>query len=130
MADRRYETLVLIHPEQGEAGAKDVTARIRALIEAQSGTISQVLEWGMRDLAYLVEKQRRALYVLFEYRIGVSGLREVERNIGLMDPVLRFLSVHQDENAPPATLRQQRPAEPEGGEGDEAMLEVSDGEGA
>jgi small subunit ribosomal protein S6 len=130
MADRRYETLVLIHPEQGEAGAKDVIARIRTLLEGQGGIISQVLEWGMRDLAYLVEKQRRAFYVLFEYRIGVSGLREVERNIGLMDAVLRFLSVQQAENAPPATLRQQRPAEPEGMEGEEAMLEASDGEGA
>jgi ribosomal protein S6 len=52
MAGRRYETLVLIHPDQGEAGAKDVTARIKSLIEDQQGTISQILEWGMRELAY------------------------------------------------------------------------------
>ncbi len=38
MADRRYETLVLIHPDQGEPGSKEVTARIRTLIEEQGGT--------------------------------------------------------------------------------------------
>jgi small subunit ribosomal protein S6 len=133
MAGRRYETLVLIHPDQGEAGAKDVTARIKTLIEDQQGTISQILEWGMRELAYPIAKQRRAHYVLFEYRAGVAGLREIERNIKLMDPVLRFLSVQQAENAPPATLRQQRPAEPEAPEGGEEPApeyEAADGEGA
>jgi small subunit ribosomal protein S6 len=131
MADRRYETLVLIHPEQGEPGAKDLATRIKSLIEDQGGTVSQVLEWGTRDLAYPIGKQRRAIYVLFEYRIGVGGLRESERNIKLMDPVLRFISVQQAENAPPATLRHQRPAEAETAESDEppADFEAVEGEG-
>jgi small subunit ribosomal protein S6 len=132
MADRRYETLVLIHPEQGEPGAKELTARIKSLIEDQGGTVSQVLEWGMRELAYPISKQRRAIYVLFEYRIDVKGLRETERNIKLMDPVLRFISVQQAENAPPATLRHQRPAETETTETDDAgaEFEAAEGEGA
>ena len=132
MAGRRYETVVLIHPEQGEPGAKDVTARIRSLIEDQGGTISQVLEWGMRDLAYPIAKQRRAIYGLFEYRAEVQGLREIERNVKLMDAVLRFISVQQAENAPPATLRQQRPQESEPTEGEEPSqeFEAAEGEGA
>jgi small subunit ribosomal protein S6 len=108
MADRRYETLVLIHPEQAEPGAKEQTARIRTLIEEQGGTVSQVQEWGSRDLAYLVAKQRRAFYVLFEYRATSRALQEIERNLKLMDPVLRFISVRQAENAPPAPLRPTR----------------------
>jgi small subunit ribosomal protein S6 len=132
MAGRRYETLVLIHPEQGEPGAKDVTAKIRTLMEDQGAMISQVLEWGMRELAYPIAKQRRAIYVLFEYRANVIALREIERNVRLMDAVLRFLSVQQDENAPPATLRLNRPAEPEPSEGDDTPMEfeAADGEGA
>lgn len=132
MAGRRYETLVLFHPEQGEPGAKDLTARIRSLIEDQGGVISQVLEWGMRDLAYPIAKQRRAIYVLFEYRVSVEGLREIERNIKLTDAVLRFISVQQAENAPPATLRQHRSAEAEAAEVDDVGgdFELADGEGA
>ncbi len=125
MADRRYETLVLIHPEQGEPGSKELAARIRTLIEEQGGTVSQVQEWGQRDLAYLVAKQRRAFYVLFEYRATPKALTEIERNLRLMDPVLRFISVRQLENAPPAALRPTRrpdhddaDAPDEGGEGD------------
>lgn len=105
MADRRYETLVLIHPDQGEPGSKEIATRIRSLIEDQGGSVSQVQEWGVRELSYLIAKQRRGFYVLFEYRATPAGLLEVERNLKLMDPVLRFVSVRQAENAPPAAPR-------------------------
>jgi small subunit ribosomal protein S6 len=105
MADRRYETLVLIHPDAGEPGAKEIAERIKKLIEDQGGTVSQVQEWGVRDLAYLIAKQRRAFYVLFEYRATSKALLEIERNLKLMDRVLRFGSVRQAENAPPAPPR-------------------------
>lgn len=121
MADRRYETLVLIHPEQGEAGAKEVAARIQTLIQDQGGTVSQVQDWGQRDLAYLVAKQRRAFYALFEYRATPKALQEIERNLTLMDPVLRFVSVRQAENAPPASLRPVRRPDREEGEGAEDL---------
>ena len=113
MADRRYETLVLIHPEQGEQGAKELTTRIRSLIEDQKGSIGQIQEWGLRDLAFLVAKQRRAFYVLFEYRATPAALAEVERNLRLTDPILRFVSVRQAENAPPTPDRTVRRPEPE-----------------
>jgi small subunit ribosomal protein S6 len=125
MADRRYETLVLLHPDQGEPGAKELSTRIRTLIEEQGGTVSQVQEWGLRDLSYLIAKQRRAFYVLYEYRATPKALLEVERNLKLMDPVLRFVSVRQAENAPPApprVARREREDEFEGG-GDMEMTD-------
>jgi small subunit ribosomal protein S6 len=126
MTDRRYETLVLIHPDQGEPGSKEVAARIRTLIESQGGSIGQVQEWGLRELSYPVAKQRRGYYVLFEYRATSAALREIERNLKLMDPVLRFVSVRQEENAPPAPVRSARPAE---GAEDGSATELGDGEG-
>jgi small subunit ribosomal protein S6 len=125
MADRRYETLVLIHADQGEPGAKELAGRIRTLIEEQGGTVSQVQEWGLRDLAYLLAKQRRAFYVLFEFRATPRALAEVERNLKLMEPVLRFVSVRQAENAPPASAGPLRRPEREEGElegGDVEMM--------
>jgi len=125
MADRRYETLVLIHPDAGEQGAKEVADRVKKLIEDQGGTVSQVQDWGIRDLAYLLAKQRRAFYVLFEYRGTPKGLLEIERNLKLMERVLRFVSVRQAENAPPTPPRPaaRRP------EREEADFEGADFEG-
>ena len=125
MADRRYETLVLIHPDQGEPGQKELAARIQKLIEEQGGTVSQVQEWGVRDLAHPIAKQRRAFYVLFEYRAAPKGLDEVQRTLKLMDPVLRFVSVRRPEDAPPAPPR---PAKRER-ERDEVDFEAGEFEG-
>src|SRR2546426_72629 len=97
MADRRYETLVLIHPDQGEPGAKELATRIRTLVEEQGGAVTQAQEWGLRDLAHTIGKQRRAFYILFEYRVASKGLDEIQRTLKLMDPVLRFVSVRPRE---------------------------------
>jgi small subunit ribosomal protein S6 len=105
MADRRYESLVLFHPDLGEPGAKELAERVKKLIEDQGGVVSQVQEWGLRDLAFVIGKQRRAFYVLFEYRASSKALLEIERNLKLMDRVLRYVSVRQAENAPPAPPR-------------------------
>ena len=113
MTDRRYETLVLIHPEQGEPRTTELIDKIRKLIEEQGGAVTQVQNWGSRELAYPVAKQRRGFYALFEYRAGIRGLQEIGRNLTLMDPVLRFVSLQQDENAPPAPVRHLRKPEDE-----------------
>src|SRR4029077_10545778 len=104
MADRRYETVVLIHPDAGEPGATEIAERVKKLIEDQGGTVSQVQDWGIRDLAYLIAKQRRAFYVLLEYRATPKALLEIERNLKLMDPGLPFASLRpaQDATPPPA----------------------------
>ena len=118
MADRRYETLVLLHPELGEPAAKELAGRIQTLIQEQGGSISQVQEWGLRELTYLLAKQRRAFYVLFEYRATPKAVLEVERNLKLMEQVLRFVSVRQAENAPPAAMQSVRRTERERSEDD------------
>ena len=123
MADRRYETLVLIHPDLGETGAKELAERIKKLIEDQGGTIAQVQEWGLRDLSYLIEKQRRGFYVLYEYRSSSVALVEIERNLKLMDRVLRFVSVRQAENAPLAPPRTARRPEREEADFENAEFE-------
>jgi small subunit ribosomal protein S6 len=139
MPNRRYETLILIHPEQGDAGSKDVVARIRQLAENQGAAISQLQEWGVRELAYPVGRQRRAYHVLLEYRATPQALLEIERNLKLMEPVLRYLSVRQAENAPPAAAHPTygsvdpvpaRSPEPEDGAMEEGEAAVADGEGA
>lgn len=132
MAVRRYETLVLLHPDQGEQGMKDFATRIRTLIEDQQGTISQVQEWGLRELAFAVAKQRRAFYLLFEFKATPEALHEIERNLRLMDVVLRFISVRQAENAPPASLRPLRRSDRDDGEleGGGDMEMMSEGEGS
>ena len=94
-----YETLFVVHPEKGPR-VKELIERFKKIIEGQSGTVSHVEEWGLRDLAYRIEKQGKGLYTLFQYRSSARAVEELERNLKLTDGILRYLTVRTDEESP------------------------------
>ena len=110
-----YETLFLVHPERG-ARMKELIEKCKKIIEAQDGALSQVEEWGLRDLAYPVEKQGKGFYTLLQYRSSGDVVKELERNLKLSDEVLRYLTVRLDEkgqiaDSAASTVAQGHPAE-------------------
>jgi len=62
-----YETLFVVHPEKGTR-MKEFIERFKKVVEGQEGVVSQVDEWGLRDLAYRIEKQGKGFYTLMQYR--------------------------------------------------------------
>ena len=93
-----YETLVVVHPEKGMR-MKEFVERFKKVIEGQEGTLSQVDEWGARDLAYRIEKQSRGYYTLLRYRASGRAVEELERNLKLTDGILRYLTVRCDDES-------------------------------
>jgi small subunit ribosomal protein S6 len=122
-----YETLFVVHPEKAPR-VKEFIERFKKIIEGQEGTISQVDEWGMRDLAYKIEKQGRGHYTLLRYRASGKAVEELERNLKLTDGILRYLTVRcEDESVitNPAAPRP-HPEEPRhSGEREGAKVEPS-----
>jgi len=99
-----YETLFVVHPEKG-LRMKEFIEKFKKVIEGQEGTVTQVDEWGARDLAYRIEKQSRGYYTLLSYQASGRGVEELERNLKLTDGILRYLTVRVDEdNAAPSPV--------------------------
>jgi small subunit ribosomal protein S6 len=97
-----YETLTVLHPDLGEPGAKEMVQKLRGVLEGGRAEIKKVDEWGVRELAYTIRRQRRGIYVLIEYKAEPQAVWELERQLKLNDQVLRFLSVRQiHKKAPP-----------------------------
>lgn len=90
---RKYETLMVLHPDLPDAQTRETIGRARRLIEEMGGTVDQVQEWGMRDLAYPIRKLSRGYYVLTEYAATPETVNELERNLKIADEILRFLTV-------------------------------------
>jgi len=88
-----YETLCIFHPELPETRIKELTAWMQKVLEGAQGSVTQVEEWGMRDLGFRLKKQRRGHYVRIEHESSPLALKELERNLRLNEDVLRFLSV-------------------------------------
>jgi small subunit ribosomal protein S6 len=93
----RYETLFIVHSELPEAQVRETVDRIRRLIESMGGEVTELQDWGMRDLAYPIRKQPRGVYVLVQYTARPEVVKELQRAMKLSDEILRFVSVRMPE---------------------------------
>ena len=87
-----YETLCILHPELPDARVKELSAWMQKILEGVNGTAIVVDVWGMRDLTYLISKQRRGYYVRLEYESPPAALKELERNLRINEHILRYFS--------------------------------------
>lgn len=93
---RHYEIVFLVHPDQS-AQVPAMLERYRSLIEAASGTIHRLEDWGRRQLAYPINKIHKAHYVLLNIECDQPTLDELESGFRFNDAVLRSLTVRKDE---------------------------------
>jgi small subunit ribosomal protein S6 len=94
-----YETVFVVHPEKAPR-VKEFIDKFKRVVEGLDGTVSHVDEWGLRDLAYRIDKQSKGFYTLLQYRSSARAVEELERNMRLTDGVLRYLTVRPDEESP------------------------------
>ncbi len=104
---REYETIVIVRPDAAEDELAEVRNRVEAAVESEGGHMLQQDDWGRRELAYAIKdstegrKFERGVYHYNRF-IGPGGVvGEVERQLRLMDPVLKFLSVKLDDDLIP-----------------------------
>ncbi len=90
---RHYETIFIIHPELGEEETEEVIQRYQSMLEERNAFMVKVDKWGRRKLAYVVKKQSKGYYVLFEYGSGPEAIAEMERNFKIDESVIRYLTV-------------------------------------
>lgn len=103
-----YETLFVVHPEKGPR-MKEFIERFKKVIEGQDGSVTDVDEWGARDLAYRIEKQARGYYTLIRYNATGRAVDELERNLKMTDGILRYLTVRADASTPTISPSAPRP---------------------
>ncbi|MCB9556432.1 MAG: 30S ribosomal protein S6 [Deltaproteobacteria bacterium] len=98
---REYETIFIVRPDADSDRLHEINQRIRQVIEAGSGQLMRVENWGKRKLAYEIKKSSRGIYLYWRYLSPPNLISEVERNLRLIDQVIRFMTVKVDENVDP-----------------------------
>ncbi len=92
-----YETLFIVHPVHGGRN-RELCDRFRGVLEGQGATVTHFEEWGMRELAYPIEKQGRGFYNLIQYKASAGTSEELERLMRLSDEVMRCMTVVLDDD--------------------------------
>jgi small subunit ribosomal protein S6 len=104
-----YETLLLLRAELPEAQVRETVDRAKRLIEERQGAVSEAQDWGVRELAYPVQKSNRGYYYLLRYSAAADVVWELERTLKIADEVMRFVSVRQETKKPRKPKRASRP---------------------
>ncbi len=103
---REYETIFILRPDTNQDGIQLVNTRVRSVIDQMGGKLLKLDNWGKRKLAYEVKKQLKGIYLYWQF-LGTSGMvEEIERNLRMLDQVVRYYTVKVDEDVDPAARPQ------------------------
>jgi len=102
-----YEHVFLARQDLTQQQVDDLVVHYKGVIEANGGSVGKIENWGLKSLTYRVKKNRKAYYTLIELNTPAKALNEMERQMGLSEDVLRFLTVKVDahEEGPSAMLQ-------------------------
>jgi len=94
---RVYEELFIIKPDAPEEEIDGFIDQVKKVIAAGKGTVDKVDKWGVRKLAYRVQKYNEGFYVLVQFSSEPDLVKEVERRMLVADQVIKFITVRIDE---------------------------------
>lgn len=88
---RKYEVAFIVHPDLEESAYNEVLDKVKGWITESGGKVSDVDLWGKRRMAYEIRKQTEGQYVFMQAEIEPTFTAELERNLGLQEPIMRFM---------------------------------------
>jgi small subunit ribosomal protein S6 len=104
---REYETIYILRPDTLNDKVAEVNTRVRGIIETLGGVVLSVDNWGKRKLAYEIKKELKGIYLFWQYLGSPQVVTEFERNMRMLDPVIRYMTVLAGRDIDPATKQSQ-----------------------
>lgn len=87
----KYEIMYILSANLDDAARKAEIEKLHGILTANSATIRNVNEWGVREFAYPIKKLTKGYYVILKVTAEPEGLREFDRLAKLDNQVIRFL---------------------------------------
>jgi small subunit ribosomal protein S6 len=88
-----YEHVFLARQDLSQQQVDALVENYKGIITANGGSVGRVENWGLKSLTYRVKKNRKAYYTLMDITAPAAAVKEMERQQGLSEDVLRFLTV-------------------------------------
>lgn len=95
---RRYETVFILTPVLSDDQTKEAVKKFRELLLEKGATIVNEEFWGLRKLAYPIQKKTTGFYQLFEFDAEGTVVADLEIAFKRDERVIRFLSVVLDKH--------------------------------
>ena len=96
---KNYETVFIATPVLSEAQMKETAAKYISLIKENNGTVVNEEDWGLKKLAYPIQKKTSGFYHLIEFQAEPSFIDTLETQYRRDERVIRFLTFAMDKDA-------------------------------
>ena len=94
---KNYELMVVFVPSLEEDEVDKEISKLTSLLEKEKYQVSKINKWGIRKLAYPIQKQDNGFYVLIYFSGGSKIIPEIDRINKINDKILRHLVVRSIE---------------------------------
>jgi small subunit ribosomal protein S6 len=91
-----YEMTYILNPVLEEERFSELVSFVNKLIEDNGGEIIEVDEWGVKKLAYDIDKKSTGFYVNMYFNAPAPAIAVVERNMRINDDIMRYLTLIYD----------------------------------
>lgn len=125
-----YEHVFLARQDLSQQQVDELVERFKGVITAGGGSVGRVENWGLKSLTYRIKKNRKAYYTLMDLTCPPAALAELERQQGISEDVLRFMSIkvekHEDGVSAMMQKREERSDRGDRGFGDRGPRSFGD----
>lgn len=91
---KKYEIMYILKANLDDANRNELIGKLNNYLTVDGGTIDNVNEWGLKDLAYEINKDKKGYYVVVETSVSSSSVvDEFSRRAKLNANVLRHLVI-------------------------------------
>lgn len=111
-----YEHVIITRPDISPAQVESFIEETSTFLKEQGATIGKTEYWGLRNLAYPINKVRKGHYSLLNVDAPAAALQELERRHRISDDVMRYMTIKVDaldEEPSPVLSRKDRGDRPD-----------------
>ncbi len=93
-----YEHVFLARQDLSQAQVDALAAQDTEIIESNNGKVTKTETWGLKSLAYKIDRNRKAHFVLLNIDCPGDVVAELERQTRINEDVIRYLTIRVDEH--------------------------------
>ena len=93
-----YEHIFLARQDLSQAQVDALAASATEIIEANDGKVTKTETWGLKNLAYKIDRNRKAHFVMLNIEGPGSVVAELERQTRINEDVIRYMTIKVDEH--------------------------------
>src|SRR5476651_1960233 len=88
-----YEHIYLARQDISAQQVEALTAQFKGIIESFGGKVEKMEYWGVKSVAYRIQKNKKAHFSLLNIDAPPAALTEMERQMGINEDILRFITI-------------------------------------